>query len=303
MATVIEGYSFSQRTQYEEIENAAREAGRGQWKSHTSVVLGENSVAEEETSHTDFSALRISEVYASPASGEAEWIEIENTGDEPIVLKGLFLDDVEGGSKPWAFPDTVLDEHAFLVLTASDTKLALNNGGDDVRLVLSDNTVLDTVTYPSLKTGQSYARRVDNEWCVTVQPTLEASNLCLIPTTTAKKTASSKSSKAKVTAAKTTVKAKYVNVTSSGPASALATDGRSGSGSQNLSGAVMTAVQGLVLAGDLSNTVPSDTSVSSGLSLADYILVGLLVLSGIGYGSYTWWHRVRPLKIRKTKRR
>jgi endonuclease YncB( thermonuclease family) len=91
MATVIEGYSFSQRTQYEEIENAAREAGRGQWKSHTSVVLGENSVAEEETSHTDFSALRISEVYASPASGEAEWIEIENTGDEPIVLKGLFL--------------------------------------------------------------------------------------------------------------------------------------------------------------------------------------------------------------------
>jgi hypothetical protein len=69
-----------------------------------------------------------------------EYIELFNAGDVPVDLGGFRLDDVAGGgSAPHTIPPgTLLPGQGFRVLFRSQTHLALNNGGDDVRLLAPD---------------------------------------------------------------------------------------------------------------------------------------------------------------------
>ncbi len=92
-----------------------------------------------------------------------EWVEITNRGDVEWDLSGWQLDDVaEGGSAPWVFPGgTGVPPRGYLLLFASTTGLALNNGGDELRLISADGATADTVRYASTRPDSSIARDPD----------------------------------------------------------------------------------------------------------------------------------------------
>lgn len=89
---------------------------------------------------------------------ENEWIEIYNASDSIVDISGWQLDDEEGGSKPFVFPqNTLIAPKSYIVFPRPITKLALNNEGDSVRLLLPEGVVFQEVQYGKSKEGQSSA--------------------------------------------------------------------------------------------------------------------------------------------------
>ena len=60
----------------------------------------------------------MSEIFPSPESGEAEWVEFWNRTSRDVSLAGWQLDDIQnGGSRPWTIPEnSILPGNGFLVL-------------------------------------------------------------------------------------------------------------------------------------------------------------------------------------------
>ncbi len=121
----------------------------------------------------------LSEAYPSPRKGESEWIELYNGSQETLNLAGWTIDDASGsGSRPFSFTsDYRLPPHSFLALKS--LKVSWNNGGDEVRLIAPDGTVVDSIAYPKIKTGFGYARTEDG-WCLTEKPTSSSANICYL---------------------------------------------------------------------------------------------------------------------------
>lgn len=133
----------------------------------------------------------LSEIYPAPLPAEEEWVELWNGGEEPADLSGWKLDDAEeGGSKAWAFPDGfVVPAGAFILLRQSQTRLALNNGGDAVALIAPGGETADRVAYGKLRRGKAFARviqrigstgasRATGRFCITDRPTPFERNFC-----------------------------------------------------------------------------------------------------------------------------
>lgn len=91
----------------------------------------------------------ISEFMPNPeASDEKEWIEIFNNKDNIARLEGFILDDKQGGSKGYIIPlGTNILPQTFLVFERQDTKIALNNTDDMVRLLYPSGEVLAQISY------------------------------------------------------------------------------------------------------------------------------------------------------------
>ncbi len=114
---------------------------------------------------------------SSGADSEGEWIEVMNESGELVDLSAWQLDDSEGGSNPFVFPPgTVITAHSFLVFTRPQTKIALNNDKDEVRLIWPNGRVLHEVTYEKSKEGWS-AARFGMEWEWTSTPTSGSTNV------------------------------------------------------------------------------------------------------------------------------
>ena len=133
----------------------------------------------------------LSEVYPVPLPAEGEWVELWNSGEEPLNLSGWKLDDVEdGGSVAWEFPvGFVIQPGAFIVLRSHQTHLAFNNEGDSVLLIAPDGTIIDHMMYGKLRRGRAFARiiqrigstgkfRTTDRLCVTDHPTPFERNIC-----------------------------------------------------------------------------------------------------------------------------
>lgn len=106
------------------------------------------------------SNLLISEIYPNPATEDTkiEWIELENQGESEINLGNWQLDDKDGGSKPYLFPDTTIIPAGETILISSTTsKLSLSNSGEEIRLINFKNQVINSITYPESPKGKSYA--------------------------------------------------------------------------------------------------------------------------------------------------
>ncbi|NTW30348.1 MAG: hypothetical protein HGA33_03650 [Candidatus Moranbacteria bacterium] len=106
--------------------------------------------------------IRINEVFPNPKEkGEAnEWIELRNSGSEPVSLLGWTLRS-GSGRFTWTekLPDeqTVIPAGGFLVLPRSLTRLALRNTNGTLSLVAPDGvTTMDSVTYDKTTEGASY---------------------------------------------------------------------------------------------------------------------------------------------------
>jgi len=123
----------------------------------------------------------LSEVFPSPRKGGEEWIELYNGSPYALHLAGWQIDDVpDGGSRPYTFSskDTIA---AYSYMQVRDLGISWNNGGDAVRLIAPSGQVIDSIVYPKVKAGLSYARSQAGEsvgWCLTDRPTLMQDNAC-----------------------------------------------------------------------------------------------------------------------------
>lgn len=129
---------------------------------------GEDTAVEEED--WDFSMeIVIFSFLPNPvgADGEGEYIELENQAEKTVRLAGWQLDDVEGGSKPYGFEEGVVlaagERRKFL---RSETKLALNNGGDMVRVIDPAGTVVAVAEYDAAGEGEVFSLNEDGEYII-----------------------------------------------------------------------------------------------------------------------------------------
>lgn len=117
-----------------------------------------------------------------------EWVEIYNANPFRVDLSGWLLDDVvNGGSSPYRIPQgTKIKRRGHLILHRAETGLALNNSNEDIRLVRSDGSLADTISYKSSDPDVAWSRNPDGgpaftQYCA---PTPRKPNCILSPTPT-----------------------------------------------------------------------------------------------------------------------
>lgn len=115
------------------------------------------------------SGIDITEIFPNPEGSDAtEFIELFNATTEPIDLSGLKLDDEDGGSRAYVIPaGTIIEPGDYMVFGRQDTKLALNNTTDAVRLLYPDGTIIREVAYDDVEEGASYALTNERQWAWT----------------------------------------------------------------------------------------------------------------------------------------
>ncbi|MCP5095476.1 MAG: hypothetical protein GY943_07985, partial [Chloroflexi bacterium] len=112
----------------------------------------------------------INEVMPKPSSGNQEWIELFNPTASAIDISGGYIDDIaSGGGAPKVIPNgTTIAAGGYYTMDTGSR--FFNNGGDDARLLESDGTtVVDSYTYGSSSTDQSWYRTPDGgAWSATM---------------------------------------------------------------------------------------------------------------------------------------
>lgn len=138
-------------------------------------------------------AVRISEVQSSnsltlPEWSGTGWIELENTGDAPVSLRGLCLTRDSKLNKTLVFSDVTMEPGAFLMVYADGVMQTTNDtvqhapfrlpGSGAHALYLYDEAanLIDSASIPDMQTDESYSRNDAGEWEVTTKPTPGAPN-------------------------------------------------------------------------------------------------------------------------------
>lgn len=104
----------------------------------------------------------ISELLPEPNTGEDEFIELQNLGEESVNLKDFVLSDA---ATKYKLPDVVIEPDEFYVVYKAQSKIALNNSGKEtVTLADKSGNILDQVVYENAPNNQSYNRGQDGEY-------------------------------------------------------------------------------------------------------------------------------------------
>jgi hypothetical protein len=134
--------------------------------------------------------IRVNEIMPNPIGNDSgEWIELYNFGRTGFNLLGWRLDDEEGGSKPYILPDNYLDMGGYLTIGRDQSKIALNNDRDAVRLFDPEGVLVHQVEYEKPPEGKSYAYE-NGQWHWTAAPTPQSENIIVIDNGKIVKTAS-----------------------------------------------------------------------------------------------------------------
>lgn len=143
--------------------------------------LSPSPVNAEENSTEEIN-IQISEFMPNPAgSDDGEWIEIKNLLNKNSDISGWFVDDEDGGSRPYQIsPNTIIPANGFLVFYKIQTKIALNNDIDSVRILKSTGEITEKIDYFGGSEGLSYARGT-NGWSWTIAPTPSLLNIISAP--------------------------------------------------------------------------------------------------------------------------
>lgn len=141
----------------------------------------------------------INEFLPNPNGNDSqEWIELKNLSDQDINLENFFLDDQNQGSKPYQFPkNTIISAQSFLIFPREQTKIALNNSNDSVRLLDSNKNIIQEINYKKTKKNHSFARNKNNEFYLTAIPTPNTKNIFVQGATTQSFTTSSNKTNSK----------------------------------------------------------------------------------------------------------
>lgn len=103
----------------------------------------------------------------------SDWIELYNTGDEPVNLENYYLSDDISEPCMWKFPQVIIEPKSYLIVYASGKDTYINgelhtnfkiNEDETIVLTKPDGiTTVDIITLPSLEADCSYYRRFDGE--------------------------------------------------------------------------------------------------------------------------------------------
>lgn len=145
---------------------------------------------------TSCHGLRLSEVLPNPAGvDDGEFVELQNVGDEDVPVEGCVV--WTSTTRKYVIHDSaVVARQGFFVVPKSVSKLTLNNGGATIRLVDTDASELDRVTYGKALDDQSWSR-FGADWRWTTKVTAGGANVLVVPPvkTTTTSAASSASKK------------------------------------------------------------------------------------------------------------
>ena len=136
----------------------------------------------------NLSAVRISEVQNNnaltlPDAGGYAWIELENTGETPLSLRGLCLTRDSKLTKTLVFPDIMLDAGGFILVYADGAASPGSgpvlhapfrlprSGAHELFLYDAAQQLLDDVAVPNMQADESCCRDAQGEWRVTAAPT------------------------------------------------------------------------------------------------------------------------------------
>jgi len=93
------------------------------------------------------------------SDSEGEFIELKNVGILNVNLLGWMIDDVDGGSSVYTISDDIeIAAGGIVLFNRAETKLALNNGGDTVRLLNPVGEIVSSYIYSTSNEGISYNR-------------------------------------------------------------------------------------------------------------------------------------------------
>ena len=118
---------------------------------------------------------------AAPPGGE--WIELYNQSNQKINLAGWKLDDsISSGSKPYAISSEIfIEPNGYLVFYYGQTKICLNNNGDEANLINPQGKIISACSYQEKSDEQtSLARGKDGQWYWSVEPTPNKENLITV---------------------------------------------------------------------------------------------------------------------------
>ncbi|MFA6537401.1 MAG: lamin tail domain-containing protein [Patescibacteria group bacterium] len=124
----------------------------------SAIFQNQNETSGQELAVDNFApTIRINEIMPAPSAG-GEWVELYNFGLAPVNLKDFFLDDADGGSVPYKIKeDFFVEADNFVVFDQLQTKLSLNNSGDQVRLLSPTGRIIDSTVFEKAPKDQSWA--------------------------------------------------------------------------------------------------------------------------------------------------
>jgi hypothetical protein len=164
-------------------------------KIEPSKTVSQQSAPLEIAHNPAWDSVKFSEIFASPSPKitdgvlSEEWLELAVDAKEPFSLSGFVL---QVGSKKKALTTGLnLASGSFILVSATDLKLSLKNDGALVALFSPDGLLIDSIAYPKLPHGSSFAIS-DAGTCVTTIPTPAASNICVVTTKAVAKSAAKK---------------------------------------------------------------------------------------------------------------
>lgn len=156
-------YIFANAGSYMVTVKATSSAGTSDFKKLT-VTVAPGLLALE-------TAVSITEILPNPAGADGkEFIEIYNASDNSIDLSGWKLRQRSG--KAFTILDkTTIAPRAYSVFYRAATHLSLDNGGDTVELVATDNRVASSVKFTATSVGNSYSLLGENwHWTAHITP-------------------------------------------------------------------------------------------------------------------------------------
>ena len=143
------------------------------------------AVAEDAVKVTEI--MSASATYAPDENGEYhDYVEITNTGDSAVNLRGWYLTDSRDDLDRWQFPDATLAAGEAIVVHCSGydrtddpahlhANFRLSSDGGDVVLTRADGATVSAVEVPALNADQAYSLSGE-EWTADLAPTPGAAN-------------------------------------------------------------------------------------------------------------------------------
>ncbi len=146
----------------------------------TSTLLSLPSISTTTPSPSPPSGIIISEFLPNPSKGKEEWIELYNTNNTSTTLTGWRLKDNSSGNH--IFKDIVLAPNTFFTIFQHDSKIHINNNGDELSLVNQEGGLISKIMFQGkAPQNRSFARRGENDWAWTTKLTPGETNIIVSP--------------------------------------------------------------------------------------------------------------------------
>jgi len=143
-------------------------------QAHAQIVINEVCASNSQVILDDFGQ-------------SSDWIELYNTSNTDISIKGWFITDNLNDFQKWRIPDVSIPANGYQLIFANNedtwlqlpsTNFKLSSAGETISLSSNDSFIVDQIAYPSLPTDQSFGRIPDgsSNWQQTSVPTPLVSN-------------------------------------------------------------------------------------------------------------------------------